>query len=425
MKKLLAENVYYIRCAVWEFNSGLIFTSIWVLYYSVMKLNLLEVALISIVITASNLALEIPTGLLADVYSRRLSVILGGAFIGLAYVMMGAYPVFAIALLGGFVEAIGDTCVSGALQAWITDEVGANRVGNVFLRGRQVSIPAHWMGVVLSIALAAWFNCQIPIIAGGAMWFVLTIFLIVFMPETNFPSANAAPTHARSSWRAQWGASLSMFGEGVRLVRGSRLLIWLFLAQLFSSAFFDSFYKFSRADILRGFSLPILTLPILGALKENVWFGMLEMLQGVFSFIGLEGMRRSINLNRPGMAARILLGSYALMLAGLFMFTVTGNLALAIMAWLIVNGFQDLGRPVAETWLNQNIPSSIRSTVLSMNSQIGMLGQMGGSTSLGVFGDRFGVRSALGLSGMLLMPVLAIYHRNSKPSSQPQRISGT
>jgi hypothetical protein len=77
MKKLPAKTTYYVRCVVWEFNSGLIFTSIWVLYYSVMKLNLFEISLISIVITVSNLVLEVPTGILADVYSRRLSVILG------------------------------------------------------------------------------------------------------------------------------------------------------------------------------------------------------------------------------------------------------------------------------------------------------------------------------------------------------------
>jgi hypothetical protein len=55
MKKFSAQSVYYIRSAALEFNSGLIFTSIWVLYYSVMKLSLVEVSLLYIVITISNL----------------------------------------------------------------------------------------------------------------------------------------------------------------------------------------------------------------------------------------------------------------------------------------------------------------------------------------------------------------------------------
>jgi DHA3 family tetracycline resistance protein-like MFS transporter len=417
MKKLPAERIYYTRCAVWEFNSGLIFTSIWVLIYSVMKLSLFEVSLLYIVITLSNLALEIPTGILADLYSRRLSVIVGGFFIGLAYVTVGAYPIFAISLFTGFLEAIGDTCVSGALQAWITDEVGTDRVGKVLLRGRQVGIPAHWVGVLLSIALAARWNIQVPIVLGGAMWFVLTIFLILFMPETNFQRSDASSPQGRAPLWSQWGVTLKTFADGMRLVRGSQILLLLFLAQLFGSIFFDSFYKFSRANILQGFALPVLALPILGVLKENAWFGMLEMLQGLFCLLGMEGVRRWANLNRAGMAARILLGFTVLMLVGLGVFAWTGNFALAILAWLVVSSLQEIGNPVSETWLNQHIPSNIRATVLSINSQVGMFGRMGGSTALGLFGDRFGVRRALGLSGAFLVPLLIIYRKQSTPTT--------
>jgi DHA3 family tetracycline resistance protein-like MFS transporter len=417
MKKLSSERIYYLRCAVWGFNSGLIFTSIWVLYYSVMKLSLFEISLLSIVLTLSNLILEVPTGILADIYSRRLSVIVGGVFIGLAYVLMGAYPIFLIALLGAFIEAVGDTCVSGALQAWITDEVGADRVGSVFLRGRQVGIPAHWVGVLFSIALAARWNIQVPIVLGGAMWFVLTIFLIRFMPETNFQRPDASSPQERAPFWSQWGVTLKTFTDGMRLVGGSQILLLLFLAQLFGSIFFDSFYKFSRANILQGFTLPILALPILGVLKENAWFGMLEMLQGLFCLLGMEGVRRWANLNRAGMAARLLLGFTVLMLVGLGVFAWTGNFAMAILAWLVVSSLQEIGGPVSETWLNQHIPSNIRATVLSINSQVGMFGQMGGSTALGLFGDRFGVRRALGLSGAFLVPLLIIYRKQSSPTT--------
>jgi MFS family permease len=413
MNKLPAESVYYLRCAVLEFNSGLIFTSVWVLCYVVMKLSLFEISLISIVITLSNVILEVPTGILADVYSRRLSVILGGFFIGLAYLLMGAYPIFVIALITAFIEAIGDTCVSGALQAWITDEVGTERVGRVFLRGRQVAIPAHWLGILLSIALAAWFSIQVPIVLGGAMWFVLTIFLILFMPEMNFQRPSVGTPHECATFLGQLRGALKTFTEGVRLVRGSQILLLLLLAQLFSSVFFDSFYKFSRANILQGFALPVLILPVLGVLKENVWFGMLEMLQGLFCLIGMEGVRRWVDLNRRGAAARVLFGFNALMLVGVVVFAWTRNFALAILAWLVVSGLQEIGGPISETWLNQNIPSSIRATVLSMNSQVGMLGQMGGSAGLGLFGDRFGVRRALGLSGVFLTPLLLIYGRST------------
>lgn len=407
LKKLPAESIYYIRTAVWEFNSGLIFTSIWVLFYTVMGLSLTEVSILYVVITLSNLVLEIPTGVLADVYSRRLSVILGGVFIGLTYVLMGTFPTFAIALLGGFIEAIGDTCVSGALQAWITDEVGENAVGKVFLRGRQVATPAHWAGVLLSIALAALLNYQAPIILGGALWFVLTIFLVLFMPETNFQ--RPAMKSGGSMFLDLLKASLSVFADGARLVRGSRILQALFIAQLLSAAFFDGFYKFSRAHVLQSFALPTLTLPLLGALKDNVWFGLLEMLQGLFCLLGAEVIRRRVPLDKSGAPAGVLLVIYGVILAALPVFAFTGHFGLTLALWVLVSGLQDIGRPITEAWLNQNIPSNVRATVISMSSQTGMLGTLGSSTALGAFGDRFGVRGALGLSGVLLLPLVWVY----------------
>ncbi len=322
MKKLPAESIYYIRTAVWEFNSGLIFTSIWVLYYSIIKLSLVEISLIYVVITISNLVLEIPTGVLADVYSRRLSVILGGVFIGIAYVMMGAFPTFGVALLGGFVEAIGDTCVSGALQAWAADEVGAANVANVFLRGRQIATPAHWAGVLLSVALAALLNCQAPIVLGGALWFVLTVFLILFMPETGF-QRSAVAVSGRSLLEPL-KASFATFAAGARLVRGSRILKVLFAAQFLTSAFADGFYKFSRAHILQSFALPLITLPLLGVLKDNVWFGLLEMLQGAFCLVGAEVVRRTNKLDRDGASAQTLLVFYIIMGVALLAFAATG-----------------------------------------------------------------------------------------------------
>jgi len=416
MKKLPAETIYYLRNAVWGFASGLIFTSIWVLYYTVMELSMLQVSLLFVVLTVTNLVFEIPTGVLADVYSRRLSVIIGGTFIGSAYVLIGAIPIFVIVLLAGFIEAVGDTFISGALQAWITDEVGEDKMGGVFLRGRQVATPAHWGGVVLSIVLAAWLNYQAPIILGGVLWLALTVVLVLFMPETNF-QRNAIPEKmSRKYLLDTLKASLATFVDGARTVHSSRTLQALFFAMLLGSAFADGFYKFSRAHILLSFHLPTITLPLLGVLKDNLWFGLLEMLQGLFYLAGAEVVRRKIHLERTGASARTLMAFYSLMLAALFVFAFTGHIGLAMAAWVIVCGLQDLGEPIMEAWLNQNIPSKVRATMISMSSQTGEIGALGSSTGLGAFGDQFGVRSALKLLGAILLPLILIYRQNARVS---------
>ncbi len=421
MKKLPAKSVYFIRGAVENFNSGLIFTSIWVLYFTVMKLSLVDVSLLYIVITISNLVLEIPTGVLADNYSRRLSVIIGGFFIGIAFLVLGFFPLFGVALIVGFIEAIGDTCISGALQAWITDEVGEDHVGNVFLRGSQIAIPANWAGVAFSIVLAARLNYQTPIIIGGILWIVLTIFLILVMPEMNFHRIPASLTLNEKPLLESLKESFCKFVTGVQLVRKSSILQILFIIFLLGSAFADAFYKFSRAVILQDFHLPTVVLPLLGFLKDNVWIGILEILQGLFSLVGTEIVRRNIHLNKPNASARTLFVIYSLLTAALLVFVVTDHFGLAMAAWVLVSGFQDIGRPIMQTWLNLNIPSTVRATIISMYSQTGVVGTLGSSTGLGAFGDRFGVRNALGLSGMILLPMILIIRLNTKILPSPEK----
>jgi len=422
MTKLPAKSIYFIRSAVADFNSGLIFTSIWVLYFNVMKLSLVDISLLYIVITFSNFVLEIPTGVLADRYSRRLSVLTGGLFIGIAFLAMGVFPIFGVVLLTGLIEALGDTCISGALQAWITDEVGEDQVGAVFLRGSQISIPANWAGVMLSILLAAWLNYQVPIILGGILWIALTLFLAFCMPEVNFHPNTTSPFVTGRSLFSPFKASLESYRNGLRLVKVSSILQTLFISILLGSAFADAFYKFSRAAILQDFVPPVVTLPLLGILKDNFWIGVLEVLQGLFCLVGAELIRRKVQLNRRSASARTLFVIYSLVAAALLVFVLTGRFGLALAAWVMVSGLQDLARPIMQTWLNQNIPSDIRATVLSISSQTGMLGTLGSSTGLGAFGDRFGVRSALGLSGVLLLPILLIYALNARTPPTQEKL---
>ncbi len=410
MKKLQPTTAYYLRDAVSAFNSGLIFNSLWVFYIEGMNLSMVQISLMSVVIMVTVLVFEVPTGIVADVVSRKLSVIIGGVLIGLCYTLIGLFPLFWVSLLAAFIEAIGDTFVSGALQAWITDEVGTEKVGKVFLRSLQISTVAHWLGILMGIFLAAGFGYLLPVLLGGLSWFVLSLVLILWMPETKFVHRNVE-TSRSASLRKSIRNALETFANGLLLVRGSRLLLLLFVAQAFISTFFDSFYKLSRAHFLRGLSLPAITVPLVGVLKDNAWFGLFEALQGMFGLAGAEVTRRSINLNNQRAVARALVSFYTVVFIGVIAFAVTGQLLVAIAAWLVVTVLNQLAEPIISTWLNQNISSEVRATVLSMNSQVGMAGSLVGGPAIGAVADRAGLRAGLILTALLLGPVIALYRR--------------
>jgi len=53
------------------------------------------------------LLFEIPTGIIADLYSRRLSVVIGYGLIGFGILLSGAVPVFAVILAGQVIWGLG------------------------------------------------------------------------------------------------------------------------------------------------------------------------------------------------------------------------------------------------------------------------------------------------------------------------------
>jgi hypothetical protein len=60
---------------------------------------------------------EVPTGVVADVYSRRLSIIIGFFLIGAGFIVEGSFPVFGAVLLSQVFWGIGYTFTSGATES--------------------------------------------------------------------------------------------------------------------------------------------------------------------------------------------------------------------------------------------------------------------------------------------------------------------
>ena len=113
---------------------SLIFTVNMLYQVTVVQLTPLQLVLVGTILETTVFLFEIPTGVLADVKSRRLSIIIGYALIGLGFIVEGSLPFFAAVALAQVVWGFGYTFTSGATQAWIVDETGEERAGEAFLR---------------------------------------------------------------------------------------------------------------------------------------------------------------------------------------------------------------------------------------------------------------------------------------------------
>ena len=84
--------VYYLLGGGTSFFLVLAFTLNQVYYVTVVGLSPLQLVLVGTVLEATCFLLEIPTGVVADLYSRRLSVVIGVSLLGAGMLLQGLVP---------------------------------------------------------------------------------------------------------------------------------------------------------------------------------------------------------------------------------------------------------------------------------------------------------------------------------------------
>ncbi len=403
-----ASRVYLFLRGITSLASVVMFTTYTAYYVQVIGLNPLQLVLVGTVLETTVMFFEIPTGIVADSYSRRLSVIIGVFTLGIGYLSNGALPylkpllsswglsLFAGLLLGEMIVGIGWTFISGALNAWITDEVGEGKVGPLFLRANQIGQAIALIGIPLSVVLAS-VSLHIPYLVGGGLYLSLGVLLLMVMKETNYhpqPSERDAPLAALGKTVVQ----------SIAMVRSHPILMLMIAAGIFAGAASEGFDRLWQAFFLQAF-----TFPRIGELQPVVWFGLISGIRSVLSIIATQATRRRLDTSNQRAVVSALKLLTVLRVGCLISFALAGNFAWALFSYLGVSVLATLIEPLFDTWVNQNLDSRVRATVLSMMGQADALGQTAGGPAVGLVGTRFSLRTSMLMVAALLLPSLKVY----------------
>ncbi len=382
---------------------GALFFSIFATVSSIYRiqdagLNPFQLLLVGTVLEATCLLFEIPTGIVADTYSRRLSVIIGTVLIGAGFMLEGAFPVLLTILLAQVVWGIGATFTSGAEEAWIADEMGETGIGKVFMRAAQFGQFGALIGIVASVAIAS-INLSLALLVSGALFVALGIFLAFVMPETNF---TRVPESERNSWQSM-GDTLK---EGVGTVRGKPVLVTLLVIAAVWGAASEGLDRLWEAHLLANF-----TFPALGNLSIIVWIGIINAAGMLLSMGVTEVARRRIDSDSHIAAAKALLAMTILMSGTIVVFALAGNFTLALAAFIATVTLRRVNRPIYAAWLNQSLTPRVRATVFSMAGQADALGQIVGGPVIGLIATFGSLRIAMVAVAVIAMPQIVLYLR--------------
>ena len=402
-----AYKLFLFFTAAQAFALTTVFTINLVYQVQQVGLNPLQLVLIGTTLELTAFLLEIPTGVVADVYSRRLSVILGFFLLGCGFIVEGSFPLFEALLISQVIMGAGYTFLSGATSAWIVDEIGQERAGKAFLRAAQVAQVASFAAIFVSVALAS-ISLQLAIVAGGFLLLLLTALLIAVMPEAGFQRRN---TDERETWQSFF----TTLRAGAALIRRRQILILIMLTTVIHGAFSEGFDRLWTAHLLAGFRLPPL-----GQMDEIVWFGIISAVSMPLTLAATELLRRRLDMTDGSRVAYTLIGVYALLIGSVLLFILADSFALALLGLWLTGAARAIRNPLMEAWINQYTESGVRATVLSIQGQADALGQIAGGPLVGAVGMLSSVRVAISLSALLLAPILPVFRGAVNLARRPE-----
>ncbi len=374
LQRRLARNipVYYLFYGVSGF---LIWMPIWVIYLQEFRgMSLTQIGSIEAIFWITVVVAEVPTGAVADRWGRRVSLVLGGAMFCLGSVVFAFSSTYMVLLVAYLTIAVAMTMYSGAGHALVYDtlrQLGRTEEYEKHIgRSEAMAFGSMLVATLLGGPLVALIGYSATILVGAVfMGAAGAVALFLREPPRSEAVIAGQPNgrHSRQHAGQQVGRNgvapeqrRSVLGNmlgGVRVVWGSKLLLWYILfATLLSGVIMivadfliQPLVVHHAVDPASGVDAGIAYSGILMSPVAGMVVGSL-LAAGVASRLG---ERRSLLL--------------PLILGGLIFLAPT----LWDSLWVVVAigalaAIRGMVRPIATGYINRRIPSDQRATVLSM-----------------------------------------------------------
>lgn len=396
VNKLSAYKTYLLFSAITAMCFSLVATVMIVYHIEIVHLNPLQLILVGTTLELACFIFEIPTGIVADVYSRKLSIVIGGVLTGVGFILEGSISSFVFVLVAQIVWGLGSTFISGSVEAWIAEEEKDKDLDKIYIKGAQAGQIGSVIGIVLSTVIAN-LSVRLPIIVSGVLFIILALFLWLYMPENNFKPSVPGDLNT-------FKKMVYTFKSGLKFVKSKSIIMILLAVTLFYGLSSEGYDRLSNAHFLQD-----TTLPKLGNLSSVTWFGIFGILGMILSFIVMHFMAKNLKNEDNRKNGKLLLCINILYISSMLIFALTRNFSLMLIAYLATNTFRIINKPIFSAWLNGHIDDNSRATVLSINGQMNSLGQILGGPIIGIIATNISVSIGIVCTSLLVAPVLVLY----------------
>ena len=389
------KNVYYLLTSSRSFCIQIVFTLNAIYYVSQAGLNPLQLVLLGTIMEVAVLFFEIPTGLVADYFGRKKSLIIGTFIIGSAHLLEGSIPEFWAIAIGAALWGIGWTFISGAETAWIADEIENKELDSTLLKGAKFSSLGSFLGIVVSVLIGIVFTVQIAILIAGSLLIFTAIISCKVITETKFISIARDDASGIEQMKGALKGSLAV-------IKGNKILLGLAAITLFTGLASEGFDRLWGAHFIEGFQM--------SEADAVYWFGALYAI----AFLLNMGLLKIVETYAKERFAIVLVLLNSLLVFAMIYFAIVDHFLLAAILYWGIASLRAVNYPLVSVMTNKQLHSQGRATTLSMYGQLDAFGQVAGGPLVGVIALYTSVQGGIITSALLIIPTVYFLWRLRK-----------
>ncbi len=350
---------------------------------------------------------EVPTGVVADTRGRRASYLLGAVTLlasTIGYLVLwqaGSAPFWMWAAMSA-VLGLGFTFFSGAVEAWLVDALAATgfhgELDTVLARGQAVQGAAMLVGSVAGGLLAQAINLGAPYVLRSVMLVAVFVVAARSMHDIGWEPVGDARPMARvkqialTSWDLGWG---------------HRPVRWMMLEAPFTGG----------VGVYAFYAMQPHLLDLYGDPDAYLVAGLAAAIVAGAQIVGglaVPHVRRLFRRRTDALALGIVIS--AVVLIGI---STTDRFDVAVGLLVLWALTFSMTRPLRAAYVNGEIPSSHRATVLSADALMGSAGGVVSQPLLGRAADINGYPFTYLVSGIVqlgALPFVLLARREQAPS---------
>ncbi len=359
---------------------------IWILYLLSLDFSMVEIGVIQSALNLTMLILEVPAGYLSDRIGRRKTMLIGHSFLILYLAVFLGFSTFPFLILGHIFYGAGLALISGSDEALLYDSLKSD--GKKELYGKAIGF--YNAILIISIGIATGIGGFLQgyswnyVFIGGIIAQCVALFSVFLLEEIDIRQSDT--NYVTDQEVGELGNE-----EKPGLVK--EMMLFLHFNNRIKFLIVSLAVFFAIASVFIMFSQELFYEKGVSVYAISLLYASVSIVQAIVSLFSHQ-LAEKLSQGRVLLYSFILIGIAYLMVA-------SDGVVFLIVAFAIIAVVYEIIYPISSKVINDEIPSKMRATILSMISLFTSYVMFVAFPLIGYLSDQFDSSTILAVAGLL------------------------